>query len=357
MRASDAHESLQLSASALKHWYELDPAGARPAIIAEITRPRPRYDARVLGILPDKTLPEVDLALAEHLMASRDSDGSSNLASLIARYASGAILSQVTDKLDPRIGKWACAIQNPLLAYLLRVNPAAARPRIEKAISVRGENFSACNTELFQQISANHYDPTLEEIGIRSLDDPDPDVAMTAATMLGKFGSADAESALWQRYAKWTARWEGHESELDLMSADTMSGDKEDRLSQIGLGQNLVQALATGQSWLSDKAALQQLYQMTKVKRLQQQLSSYLKNWENEALTLSFDRNPSDKFHALLAQYEFQSIDDLKAKLAQFPSGTKFFFSVKAGESNDQSRADLLAFLNSHGMSEFKPAK
>jgi hypothetical protein len=49
MREMNAHKSLQLSASGLQHWYELDPAGARPAIIREITRFRPRFDARVLG--------------------------------------------------------------------------------------------------------------------------------------------------------------------------------------------------------------------------------------------------------------------------------------------------------------------
>lgn len=354
MRESNAYESLALSASALKHWYELDPAGARPAIIAEITRPRPRYGARVLGLLPDKTLPEVDMALAEHLAASQDLDGSSNLASLIARYSSDAILSQVTDKLDPLIGKWACAIQNPLLAYLLRVNPAAARPRIEQAIAARGAKFSACNTELFQNISEIHYDPLLEEIGIRSLDDSDPEVAMTAATMLGQFGSAEAEAALWQRYARWTARWEGHESELDLMSADSMSGKGEDRQNQIGLGQNLMQALATGKSWLTDKAKLQRLSQMTKVKPVQRHLSGYLKDWDHEALTLSFDYNWQNKFHARVAQYELHSMNALKLKLAQFPAGTKFFISFTAGEAGDQTRAELLAFLTSHGMSEFK---
>ena len=359
MRVSTAYESLSLSAIALRRWYELDPAGARPAIIAEITRPRPRYSAKVLGILPDKTLPEVDLALAENLARSHDHDASSNLASLIARYASDTILSQVTHELDPRIGKWGCAIQNPLLAYVLRVNPAAARPRIEQAIAARDKNVSACNTELFQQISEIYYDPTIEEIGIRSLDDPDPEVAMTAATMLGKFGSADAESALWQRYAKWTAQWEGHESEFDLMAADGMSAKAEERMYQSGLGQNLLQALAMGKSWLTDKAKLQRLAQMTRVKRLQRDLNNYLKNWDNEALPLTLDQNSADNFHATVAQYELHSIDDLKEKLTQFPAGTKFFFSLRSGESaaKDQTRADLVAFLNRHGMSEVKLAK
>ena len=106
-----------------------------------------------------------------------------------------------------KIGKWACGIQNPILAYLLRVNPATARPRIEQAIAARGNEFSACNHGLFQTISEIRYDPVLEEIGIQSLDDPDPEVAMTAATMLGNFGSPAAESALWHRYTSWSAQW------------------------------------------------------------------------------------------------------------------------------------------------------
>src|SRR5438552_6790606 len=259
MREVSAYDSLTLSGSALRHWYELDPAGARPAVITEITRPRPRFSAAVLGILPDETLPEVDFALAEHFVASEDLDGSSNLASLIARYATSAILPQITEKLDHQIGKWACAIQNPILAYVLRVNPGVARPRIEKAIATRGKNFSACNHELFQIVSEIHYDPVLEQIGVRSLDDPDPEVAMTAATMLGKFGSPAAESTLWRRYQDWSGRWSGSERELELMSAEM----SDHRIYQLGLGQNLMQALATGKSWLSDKSKLQRLSQAT----------------------------------------------------------------------------------------------
>jgi hypothetical protein len=67
----------------------------------------------------------MDFALAQHLTANEDFEGSSNLASLIARYASEAILPQVTAKLDPGLRHL-----DPLLAYILRVSPALARPRI-----------------------------------------------------------------------------------------------------------------------------------------------------------------------------------------------------------------------------------
>jgi hypothetical protein len=348
MRDSNAYNSLQLSANALQLWYELDPAGARPAIIAEISRPRPRFNARLLGILPDETLPEVDFVLAEHLAASQDLDGRSHLASLIARYATAAILPQVTETLDPKIGKWACAIQEPMLAYVLRINPAEARPRIEQAIAARGEGFSACNHELFQGISEIRYDPVLEEIGIKSLDDPDPQVAMTAATMLGKFGSPAAEAALWQRYASWCARWAGHESQLDITFGDRL----DERTYQLGFGNNLMAALATGKSWFSDKTRLQRL-SLTKVKRIQRQLDDYLKIWDEPVLTISIRHGrPPFAFHAQVAQYEFQSMDALKDKLAQFPSGTKFLLTISPDGSpvGDQTLADLHTFLSNHGM-------
>lgn len=349
MREVNAYNSLQLSASALRHWYELDPAGARPAIIREITRPRPRFDARVLGILPDETLPEVDFPLAEHLTANDDFEGLSNIASLIARYATDAILPQVTAKLDSSLGKWACAVQEPLLAYILRVSPALARPRIQAAVDARGKDFSACNHELFQGISEIHYDPVLEDIGIHSLDDPDPQVAMTAATMLGKYGSASAESALWQRYTAWAAAWSGRESELELTFAEQTG----DRIYQLGLGQNLVQAIATAKSWLSDKQTLQRLSQLTSVKSVRDQLGEDLKIWENQPLVISFNHNPPPLgLDARVAQYEFHSMDELEDKLGQFPAGTKFVLGIPPVDSpaNDGSLKKLRGFLNSHGM-------
>jgi len=349
MREVNANNSLQLGASALRHWYELDPAGARPAIIREITRPRPRFDARVLGILPDKTLPEVDFPLAEHLTASDDFEGLSNIASLIARYATDAILPQVTARLDPSLGKWACAVQEPLLAYILRVSPALAGPRIQAAVDARGKDFSACNHELFQGISEIHYDPVLEDIGIHSLDDPDPQVAMTAATMLGKYGSASAESALWQRYTAWAAAWSGRESELELAFAEQTG----DRIYQLGLGQNLVQAIATAKSWLSDKQTLQRLSQLTRVKRVRDQLDEDLKIWENQPLVISFNRNPPPLgLDVRVAQYEFHSIDELEDKLNQFPAGAKFVLGIPPVDSpaNEDSRKELRTFLTSHGM-------
>jgi len=215
--------------------------------------------------------------------------------------------------------------------------------------AARGEGFSACNHELFQIVSELHYDPLLDDLAIKSLDDPDPQVAMNAATMLGRFGSPAAESALWQRYASWSAQWAERESELDITIADRVT----EKVYQLGLGVNLLQALATGKAWLSDRTDLQRLSQLTRVRRVQQQLDGYLKIWENPVVSISFEHGPEPfPFRARVAQYQFQSRDALKEKLAQFPPGTKFLLSRPPVESpaNDQTNAELRTFLSNHGM-------
>lgn len=346
-RKEPPYELREVSGNALRRWYELDPAGARSAIITEISRPRPRFGARALGLLPDKTLPEVDFVLAENFRTAEDYDAKSNLASLIARYATDAILPQVIEELDPQLGKWACNIQNPLLGYVLRVSPSSARTRIEKAIAARGEGFSACNHELFQIVSGIHYDPLLEDIAIESLNDSDLEVAASAATLLGKSGSSAAESALLKRYESWAEQWAGRETQLNKTVGDDLNGD----FYQLAFGLNLTQALGTGRGWLSDKAALRQLAQQTKVQRVRQQLESYLKPWEDESLTISIDSSSSD-FHARVVQYECHSLDALKEKLAQFASGTSFTLTISTTDSSaGETAAELRKFLISHGMS------
>lgn len=189
----------------------------------------------------------------------------------------------------------------------------------------------------------------LEEIGIHSLDDSDRQVAITAATMLWKYGSPAAESALWQRYTAWAAAWAGRESDLDLTFAEQAG----DRVYQLGLGQNLVQAIATARSWLSDERTLQRLSQLTRVRRVRDQLDGYLKIWENQTLTISFDNNsPPLALDARVAQYEFHSMDELEKKLDQFPAGTKFILGIPpvGSPANEDSLKELRTFLPSHGM-------
>jgi len=330
-REMGAFQSLQASGTALQHWYELDPAGARPAVIAEIVRPRPRYDARVLGFLPDKTLPEADAAFAEHLGAGDQLEGGTQIVSLIARYATDAILPQVLEKIDPKLGKWRCDIQDPALAYVLRVSPELARPRIEKALT---STETGCRHGLFQQVADIHFDPVLEEIGVRRLNDPDPQTAMTAATMLGKYGSPSAEQALWERYTRWASEHGGAAAEN--VSAKPGEAEWVDQ----GLGQNLLQAIIAGKSWLTDAAKLQRLDQMTREPELRPMFERALADWQNPPFRISFaDNGWPAGLDVNVAQYEFHSLAELNEKLAQFPAGTKFVLLLPPFDKPENEKA------------------
>lgn len=348
-----AYRSRELSGSALQRWYELDPSGARPVVINEIARPRPRYGARVLGILPDETLPEVESALVEHFIAGGGEEGSPHLASLIARYATDAVLPQVLAELDPRIGKWECGIQDAILAYVLRVSPALARPRIEQALAARGEGFTGCYRPLLVSISEIHYDPALEDIGVRRLDDPDPQVAMTAAAMLGRFGSAAVEGELWRRYERWCAKWKGRESELNPMFSELSEPSERRLLYERVLGEKLMEALATGKAWLSDESKLRRLSRLTEVNAVRGRLEQYLSAWKARPLTIFLNKRSAPLgFEARVAQYELRNMDALKEKLGQFPPGTEFLLAAPPGQSpaDDKYGAEVRAFLDAQGL-------
>ena len=336
-------ETRRLAAIALRRWYALDPAGARPAILAEITRPQPRFDARVLGMLPDKTLPEVDSALAKNFAAIEGATG--RIAALIARYATGAILTPVLVQLDPLLGRSACELA-PILAYVLRVDPRLARPRIERALSARGS--TGCYRELLPSIANLHYDPVLEDIALQHVADPDPRVRVTSASMLARFGSPRAEAVISERYTSWSKTWLGRETELTPTFADSR-----ERQEAINEGHFLLLALITGQSWLTDASKLKMLLAITPGERLRQTLEGALRTWNNPPFTITVNDVPASAgLDAHVVQYDLPSMDALKSKLAQFPTGTAFAIQWSARQSpgNPDSEAALTQFLRDRGM-------
>jgi len=336
-----------LTALALRRWFELDPAGARPVFIGEISQPNPRLGAAVFGLLPDATLPEVDKPLREQLVTAKDFDSLSNTASLIARYATSAIFADVVKELDAHIGRTACTVQASLLAYVLRVDPKLARSRVEKAIAARGKEFTACNHGLLSDISVIHYDPVLEEIAIRTLDDRDPQVAADAATALRRFGSAAAEAPLWSAYERWSRRWQGREKQLAKTELDLGEG-----IYDLTLGRALCEAIATAQGWLTDQDELHRLARINDLPIVRKQCTDqYLAAWEREPLEISL--HPLGRaFYATVAQYSVASMAELKAKLAQFPAGTHFVISRWSGEdtATEPYTDEVRAYINDLGM-------
>lgn len=338
-REIHAYESLQLTGEALLRWYQLDPGGARPAILAEITRPKPRYNARILGILPDKTLPDEEQQIAANFVASESLDGQANLTSLLFRYADASVLPDVLNKAEDLVGKWACEPQDEALAYVLKVDPTTARVLIQRAIEARGPNTSACRHSVFTDIGALQTSPVLEELAIRSLDDADPQVVANAAGYLGLYGSADAEQALWICYEDWSRNWSGRDSELRFIP-----GKENPDLWDANLGQSLAHALASGVSWLADGPKLRRIEALGVGPNIQQEMEQDIHAWRRQPLAINCIDSEPPSFS--VAQYELRSLKALKTKLAEFPRGTKFFLALPEANATADELATLQQVLN-----------
>ena len=234
--------------------------------------------------------------------------------------------------LDPNIGKAACDFQNPLLAYVLRVDPESAGRRVQRALVARGKQFNACNERLLTDVASMHYDPVLEPIALRALWDPDPQIVSDAAEMLRQFGSPKAEEPLWERHKAWSRRSAKHKAELNM----ALVRDEGDRhAAQAYLGRALFQAIACGQGWLLDGSKLQRLGQLSDIPVSQDEVGTYLEAWKEKALILTI-YSCSPRFDAHLVQYQFTSANDLENKLKQFPKGSSICITMLPDETDRQ---------------------
>jgi len=343
LRKMAAYQFNQMSGTALTYWYEMEPEKARPVVVQEIVRPKPRFGSSVLGILPDKSLPEVEGVLVDHLRSDNQFEVNGNIASLIARYGTLTIEGPVTGYLDPMLGKMACSVQEPLLAYILKVDPEGARPRIESAMAARGQGFSACNHMLLPEIAKLQNDKILEEAAGKALEDPDPQVVQSAATYLAKYGSAEAEDLLWARFVTWSTNWKGHESDLLYALDQSMDG-----VYQAGAGLNLMQALATGQGWLADETKLRRLIDLS-VGAQKEQAEAYLNLWRTRPWAIVFIPFGEGEFR--IAQYDEGSLAAAKEKLGQFPRGSSFVWEGSLSDGREKKAfEELLRFAEDNGL-------
>jgi hypothetical protein len=328
------------SAAALGHWYEMAPDEARPVIIQEIVRPKPRFDASVLGILPDETLPEADQPLVEHLASSSGFYPSSNSASLIRRYATRAVEPGVVSFLDPMVGKLPCAVQAPLLAYVLKIDPEAAKPLLERAIAARGKGFTACNHFLLPDVAASQNGSMLQDLAIKSLDDSDPQVVANAAKYLKQFGSASAEDFLWGHLTTWSEHWKGREKELQYVPGQNM-----DATYESGQGTSLIDALAAGHGWLVDEAKLRRLVNLSVGPQQRQAAEHYQSVWSTRPWSITVTPGVG-QFQ--IVQYQESSMEAAKEKLLQFPRGSEFqWFGWQDGE---KAFDEMSKFATEHGL-------
>lgn len=302
----DKNDRTKLRTLALQRFYELAPEEGRHLILTEMKRSEPRVVLPALTLLPDETLPELDPVFLNNL------ESSIHMA-LIERYGSPNLYAQVSSLLAERIGKMACREQNNLLAYCLRVNPAGGEALIRQAVNARGH--TRCYSGVLSSIAELRFSTELEKLALEMMNDSDLEVVISAINVLGKYGSSQAEAALWKKFEQWHQSWNGRGHELAAAA-----GNESLRL-QGSLESALQTALAEAANWLATPKDLARLNQLCVTEQCQKAASRWQQHW-SEKITLKFTPYENEWGRAEIGHYRMRSLTELKQRLAQFSKGT-----------------------------------
>ncbi|HEV8134608.1 MAG TPA: hypothetical protein VGP85_08025 [Pyrinomonadaceae bacterium] len=330
-----------LTSLALSRLYELSPDEGRRLIIEEMRKRDPRVNINTLTLLPDETLPEVDALVEER--AGTDNFDPEVLLQLAERYASSAVAAKLKSSYEKQVGRFACAPQEALLSYFLRVDPDTGLDLVERALASR--KATGCYETLLGNIARKQMSPELEKIAISSLDDADSEMVRSAAEMLGRYGSKDSRDALLHRFEQWRELWDGREKELTEQRRTDPSN------VQMRLEETLFRALANSPAWLADEEMITKLRQLCVSRNCTSEADSTL-NQFGPNITVFFDMRTSKVAHTSIGQYNVLSLDQLKTKVTQYPKGTTFMFgSDRANTAIEQNVFDeLKVYLEKYEM-------
>jgi hypothetical protein len=162
----------------------------------------------------------------------------------------------------------------------------------------------------------------VEAVAIDHLDDPDPQVVISAVEALGRFGSPASGQPLRAQFERWHATWEGRQEELRYRRAE----DRPDAMQGVVEG-TFLQALGQGQRWFTDKFGLRELRTLCVTDGCRTQADYMIDSADDTRITIFRIENQDDA-SVRLAQYQLTSISALERKLAQYPKGTSFMLDV-----------------------------
>ncbi len=273
--------------SGLLRWFELDPQAARPLILERIRTGEVQNAARVMMSLPDKTLPQFDEALAEQLEMDNVSVGV-----LIARYATDAIL--------PRVRTWyeekSKARGAGLLGYFFRVDPTYA---VRELAELRKKNpTSAIGWTGTEDLVMT---PEFERAAIGELQNEYP---FGILTLLQHAGSSAAEQPIWDIF----------ENLHNTLPEGGNIGNSEE---------NFVRVLMEAPGWLLTPAKIDRLAEICQTDRCRSFVAQERGTLQQP---IRIVLAPEGTMSATIGPFHLNSLDQIKSKISQFPSGTRFQF-------------------------------
>lgn len=324
-----------LKSVGLQRWYELDPAAARSEILAQIGSAAPSLSSGALAFLQREPLPQFESLWARAFVQTTDQQQEDILGSLLVYFGTGAVASQmiVTLKEPPR--PYSCMSRAMALAYLVRFSPEDARPLLTREIAT---NESGCSYSVLRWVSEYATAPVLNEIAIEALDNADTGVVLDALRYLTSYGMKSDEKPLWEEYVKWTRVWSGKADTLDHQ------GPGLHPCGEVCVGEALATALISNQGWLADQTLISRVLNRCVGEKMCKRLNDVARTADPPYQVILPDATDplgiGVKQSYNVAQYAAMSRDLLKAKISQYPAGTKFVLLSVWPPTEDQRRLE-----------------
>jgi hypothetical protein len=351
---------------ALLLWLELEPATATVFIRQEVVRPVPRFSSLYLR-LPDESLPAQEQQIAANFIALETQQDLVRSATLLHRYATRATLPTVLPFIDQHLSAWSCTIQIPVLAYLLKVSPGEAQPRVKLLLDKKFPPIYCPRGEFLPSIGYMEASPVLDALAAQQLEDGTP-LAADATAYLGRYGSAAMKPVVWEQLSRWHKKFKESGVEVRISSQNHTQEDWQ----LYNLDSRLLEAYEKAQGWTLTAEDVDRLAALTgdqKGHNLSCAFSCgseasvgpapgsyYIYGKFKDPVYPPEARidylMPTEKFRYSINQYRCPDLKALEQKLLQFPKGSTF--SVAHTGSSMDGWGDWRSigeFLKSHGYS------
>jgi len=325
----------ELKSAAFKRWYELDPAGVRSEVLAQIGSADPVLSAQALGFLPSEPLPQFESLWAEAFVRTTKQLQEETLGSLLVKFGTGAATSQMVAKLNEPSSPYSCMAHALALAYLVRFSPDDAGPLLKREIAT---SETGCSDSLLRWVSEHATAPVLNEVAVEALNDRDPGTVIDALQYLKSYGRRSDEKPIWERYVTWTQQWSGKTYILDH------PGPGLQPCGEVCVGEELGTALIANQGWLADRTLISRVLHRCVGKQVCERLKDVARSATAPYQVLLPDTADPLGISVVqsynVAQYATMSRDLLAAKISQYPPGTRFVLSRAWPVTEDQRKLE-----------------
>lgn len=331
-------DSHSLRGTALRRLMQLDPSGGAVRILKEIRRPHQDSNGafvspEILGLLPETMRPDLDELLVTRLESP--SETMERDAQLIARYASRGVAARVKAVYQKHRQMRSCLLEDGLLSYFVRVDLPFALREIRNYQGVCTLDAALREFKKRGQWSA------VEPVIVALLQSDQIDLVRRAAGSLQRYGSEQSGDALWRRLERFHEQWARREDELYY---GTKVSDEVRAALEIQLV--LISTLSAGQGWLLTAEGSARMSALALGDGRQQLATGRRSDPMNLTISLNDGR-----LTGTLDQYSMYDLEDVRAKLAQLPLGSRLGIYVWGEEDDAQTiLQDLKTFAVAQGL-------